>query len=94
MSNHLLTTYSLPGSGLRRGSCSCGWESSHNVTQEHIELEFSEHLNVVLKPFRVMIGDQFEDVRAESEEAAVAEVKAKIKSGAIELTLIAWENSP
>ena len=30
MKRHLLTTYPMPGSGLRRGKCSCGWRSSMN----------------------------------------------------------------
>lgn len=44
MKRHLLTTYPMPGSGLRRGKCSCGWRSSMNVDDATVKAEFAEHL--------------------------------------------------
>ena len=44
-----------------------------------------------MKRYTVMICDQFEEVTASSEEEAKANIEEKVKTGIIELCLIAWE---
>ena len=97
MSEHKLIFRAVAnGAGL--GECACGWKSrvaddGHpEYTKADIKRDYERHVaDQAPGLYRVMICDQFEDIRSANEEEAKAEIEKRVKAGTIALNLIAWE---